>query len=208
MTCRSPEPLNVLAAAYAEIGDFPADVLGFEMLDVELLLESCVLARAGATIQATLGGLPFAVTADTVNAVEPQLRQRREVPEKAIRRRGFAALPEGYTATRKGDCDSWLIGDARVLVEQDGYHARFSQGGVRHRAIVVESAVVLMHDSNTDLRIPCEIADGTLTFVTPTTGGVSGMATGPVRGGAAVSRAGRTLTKRRCRWGRQAAGGW
>lgn len=243
VTCRSPEPLNVLAAAHAEIGDFPAaeklqaravamssfseplreasarrlrtlarheavreavplrieprgavgpvrgvtvdealafpaDVLGFEMLDVEWLLSLCGIARAGATIEATLGGLPLTINAETVDAMEPLLRERREVFEKAIRRRGFAALAEGYTTARKGDCDSWEIGDAQVLVEQDGYHARLSQGGVRHRAIVVESAVVLMHDSNTDLRIPGEITDGTLTFVTPATGGVSGMATG------------------------------
>lgn len=242
VTCRSPEPLTVLAAACAEVGDFPraeklqaravamssfsgplressarrlkmiaghepvresaplriepraadgpirsvtvdealafpADVLGFEMLDVELLLEMCVLSRAGATIHAAIGGQTLTMTADTVDAIEPRLRERRDVFEQAIRRRGFATLAEGYTAARRGDCDNWEIGDARVLVEQDGFRARLAQGVVRHRAIVVESAVVLMHDSNTDIRIPGEITHGVVTFVTAAKGGVGGMAT-------------------------------
>lgn len=243
VTCRSPEPLNALAAAYAELGDFtrarklqsravamssfsvplrdasvrrlrrlernqsvreteplrmesragdgstyavteeeamsfPADVLGFEMLDVEFLLDTCVLARAGATIDATLGGQPLTITAATVNAIEPRMRKRRDVLEKAIRRRGFATLAEGYVAARRGDCDSWQLGDRGVLVEQDGFHVRLAQGPFRHRAIVVESAVVLMHESNTDVRIPGEVDAGVLTFVTPARGGIEGMATG------------------------------
>ena len=240
-TCRTPEPLNALAAAYAELGDFararklqaravamssfsaslreasvrrlrllekhepvrestplqiepragadaihavtveealsfPADVLGCEMLDVERLLETCRLARFGATIDTVLGGQPLIITADSVNALEPRIRERRDVFEKAIRRRGFATLAEGYTATRSGECDSWELGDRGVLVEQDGFRLWLSQGVARHRAVVVESAVVLMHDSNTDVLIPGEIAAGVLTFVTPARGGVTGTA--------------------------------
>lgn len=156
---------------------FPADVLGFEMLDVELLLGLCDLARAGATITGALGGQPLTINADTVKSIEPLMRERRDVFEKAIRRGGFATLAEGYTATRKGDCDNWELGDSRVLVEQDGFRATLTQGITRHQAVVVESAVVLMHDSNTDVRIPGEIVEGVLTFVTPARGGVTGMAT-------------------------------
>ena len=242
VTCRTPEPLNALAAAYAELGDFaraerlqaravamssfsaplreasvlrlqmlerrepvrgsaplrmepragdgpihavtvdeamsfPADVLGMEMLDVESVLETCVLARAGATINTVLGGQVLAITTDTVNALEPRMRERRDVFENAIRRRGFATLAEGYAATRKGDCDNWELGDSGVLVEQDGFRVVLSQGTIRHRAVVVESAVVLRHDSNTEVLLPGEIVEGVLTFVTPARGGVTGMAT-------------------------------
>jgi tetratricopeptide (TPR) repeat protein len=242
VTCRTPEPLNALAAAYAELGDFtrakrlqsravamssfsaplreasvlrlrmlerrepvresaplrmepragdgsihavtvdeamsfPADVLGLEMLDVESVLETCVLARAGATIHSVLGGQVLTITADSVNALEPRMRERRDVFEKAIRRRGFATVAEGYTATRKGDCDNWELGDSRVLVEQDGFRVALSQGAIRHRAVVVESAVVLRHDSNTEVLLPGEIVEGVLTFVTSARGGVTGMAT-------------------------------
>ena len=242
VTCRSPEPLNALAAAYAELGDFaraeklqaravamsafsvslrdasvhrlrlleqhkpvreptplkmlpraehgeihavsvdeamsfPADVLGFEMLDAESLLEMCVLARAGATVHAILGGQAVVITADTVSTIEPSMRERRDVLEQVIRRRGFATLAEGYTATRKGDCDNWELGDSQVLVEQDGFRVRLSQGIALHRAVVVESSVVLRHDSNTDVQIPGEVVNGVLTFVTAARGGVTGMAT-------------------------------
>jgi tetratricopeptide (TPR) repeat protein len=167
----------VHAVTVDEAMSFPADVLGMEMLDVESVLETCVLARSGATINTVLGGQMLTITADTVNALEPRMRERRDVLEKAIRRRGFAALAEGYAATRKGDCDNWELGDSRVLVEQDGFRVTLSQGAIRHRAVVVESAVVLRHDSNTDVLLPGEIVEGVLTFVTPTRGGVTGMAT-------------------------------
>lgn len=156
---------------------FPADLLGCEMLEVEHLLEMCPLARAGATIHAVLGGQPLTITADSVRAIEPRMRERRDAFEKAIRRRGFTTLAAGYTATRKGDCENWELGDARILVEQDGFRLRLSQGITRHRAVVVESAVVLMHDSNTGVLITGEIDSGVLTFVTPAQGGVTGEAT-------------------------------
>lgn len=243
VTCRSPEPLTALAAAYAELGDFPraerlqaravamssfsaplreastrrlqtlarhepvretaplrietrpgdgavqpltvdealtypADVLGFEMLDAEMLLQLCVIARAGATVDAGLGGRPLTITADSVDSVEARLRERRDVLGEVIRRRGFATLAEGYTVARKGDCDNWELGDERVLVDQDGFHVGLTQGSTRHRAVVVESFVVMMHDSNTEVLIPGIVTDGVLKLVTPARGGVTGMATG------------------------------
>jgi len=173
-----PQGGAIHAVTLDEAMSFPADVLAFEMIDAELLLEMCAIARGGATIHGVLGGQPLVISADSVSVVEPRVRERRDVFEQAIRRRGFAMLAGGYTAARKGDCDNWELGDAPVLVEQEAFNVRLAQGFVRHRAVVVESAVVLVHDANTDVRIPGEIVDGVLTFVSPARGGVSGMASG------------------------------
>lgn len=242
VTCQTVEPLNALAAAYAELDEFdkaiklqeravalsyfapefredgtrrlnalrrrqrireprtpllvlpraleqvprsveieealaaPAELLGSSYLQIQTLLQGCVLARAGATYNADLDGLPVSITPDNVRQIEPRLEERKRVCLEAIRQRGFVQLAEGYQPSAAGGCEEWGLGEAPWLVEQDGGDVYFTQGDVRHLGVVVESAIVFRHDMNTGVIITGEIQDGSIVFVTSQRYGITGTA--------------------------------
>jgi len=242
VTCQTAEPLNALAAAYAELGEFdkattlqeravalsyfapefreqgirrlndlrkrqplrephtpllvlprvleqvprsvaidealaaPADLLGTSYLQIQTLLQGCALARAGATYNAELDGLPVAITPDNVRQIEPRLDERRRVYLEAVRRRGFVRLAEGYLPTAAGGCEEWGLGEEPWLVEQDGSDVHFTQGDVRHLGVVVESTVAFRHDMNTAIIVTGTVQDGRIVFVTAQRYGITGTA--------------------------------
>jgi tetratricopeptide (TPR) repeat protein len=156
--------------------DAPADVVALDLLNTKTLLTTCSIAAAGATINGAIDGLELTITRDNARQVEVRLEERRRACAAAIRQRGFAELSPGYQATVKGACDAWGFGPGPVLVEQDGAEIFLSQGAVRHMGVVVESAVALLHDMNTTLRITGQFADGAIVFTTPRRGGIDGLA--------------------------------
>lgn len=166
-------PRNV---AIEDFLDAPADVVALDLLNTKTLLFACPIARAGATINAAIDGMPLEITSDNARRVEARLEERRRACLAAIRRRGSAELSPGYEATVDGACDAWGFGPGPVLVEQDGAEIFLSQGVVRHMGVVVESAVALRHDMNTSLRVTGVIDDGAILFTTPKHGGIDGLA--------------------------------
>jgi tetratricopeptide (TPR) repeat protein len=242
ITCQTVEPLNALAAAYAELGEYakaemlqeraaavshfapelreaclrrlatirrrepirdaqtllvvvpravqhlprevkldealaaPADVLALAYLTSRSLALMCQIAKGGATIDGWLDGQPLAVTSENAAAVERRLGERLAVYQRAITTRGHRQLAAGYTSTCGGGCLDWGIDESPVLVEQMKFDAYLTQGDTRHRAVVVESTIGLMHDANTDVMITGQITDEGIVFETPERGGVTGMA--------------------------------
>jgi tetratricopeptide (TPR) repeat protein len=154
----------------------PADVLALAYLTSQNLLLLCQIAKGGATIDGWLDGQPLAVTSENAAAVERRLRERLAVYQRAITTRGHRELAAGYTSTCGGGCLDWGIDASPVLVEQMKFDAYLTQGDTRHRAVVVESTIGLMHDANTDVMITGQITDEGIVFETPQRGGVTGMA--------------------------------
>ena len=151
----------------------PPDVVALDLLNTLTILQTCPIARAGATIHAAIDGLPLKIESANVERVERRLEDRRRICSEAIAARGSVRLAPGYAASVAGDCDAWGLADGQVLVEQEGALAFLTQGVVRHMAVVVESAVAVRHDMNTDVRLVGALSDGRLVFTTPMRGGVT-----------------------------------
>ncbi|MFM7136402.1 MAG: tetratricopeptide repeat protein [Planctomycetota bacterium] len=242
ITCEAVEPLNALAAAYAELGEFakaeslqeraaalshfapefreaclrrletirrrepireartplliqprveqklpravtldealaaPADVLALAYLKTQNLLLLCQPAKQGATIHGWLDGQPILVTSGNAAAVEKGLEERQAIYREAIGKRGCRKLAAGYSSACKGGCLDWGVNQEPVLVEQADCDLFLTQGDTRHKAVIVESAIGLVHDANTDITVTGEVTDAGIVFQTPQEGGVTGMA--------------------------------
>lgn len=155
----------------------PAEELAVASLATQSLLLTCPLATAGATIHSRIDGLPLTITAHNVATIERQLKERQTVYAKAIAKRGRARLAAGYTSNAAGGCLDWGVNEMPVLAEQGDIEAHLTQGDMRHRAIVVESSIAVLHDANSDVMITGRITDKGIVFTTPDRGGVTGMAT-------------------------------
>jgi tetratricopeptide (TPR) repeat protein len=95
---------------------------------------------------------------------------------KAIERRGHTAPAAGYSSACEGACLDWGLDEQPVLVEQLGSDFFLTHNDTRHRAVIVESAIALRHDANTDVVIVGQITDKGIVFTTPQRGGINGTA--------------------------------
>jgi tetratricopeptide (TPR) repeat protein len=154
----------------------PADVLARAYLATQRLLSLCAIAREGATIEAWLDGLPLTVTSDNAVAVEKRLEERKTVYREAIENRGYRKLEPGYASTCRGDCLEWGVDGKPVLVEQQGCDVFLTQGDTRHRGVLVETAIALVHDANTDVMLSGQVTDQGIVLQPPRPVGFSGTA--------------------------------
>lgn len=156
----------------------PADFLGINYLTTKTLLDYCVLAKAGAAIDWWIDEQPLLITSTNAGRVETLLQKRSKIYGEAIRRRGYARLAPAYAASRSGECDEWELGPVPALVEQDDFDIFLTQGPFRHMGVVIESRVVLRHDSSASVLITGTVADDAVVFTTPSRGGIFGTAEG------------------------------
>lgn len=152
----------------------PADVLGTQYLQARTLVTLCNIASAGAEIHAMLDGQPLTITSANAGRVQRALEERLGVFAKAIRRRGYTTLANGYRVTAAGSCAEWGLGTDPVIVEQDGFDLQLAQGKVRHMGVVVESRIEFRHDMNTEIIVGGRVEEGRIMFVTADRGGVAG----------------------------------
>lgn len=156
----------------------PAHVLGENFLTLFTLLELCEIARGGGTIHTAIDGKPLIITRTSALDVRQRLLDRLRVIVAAIQERGAVDVAPTYDVETEGTCLEWGLLPEPMFIEQDGPEITLTQGILRHRGVVIESAVVFRHDANTDVLLSGHVDGDRIVFTASGRGGIDGTAHG------------------------------
>ncbi len=117
------------------------------------------------TVHINVDGRAVTITQANAQAYLVGFEGRLNTYGKAIEQRGFPLVSGEYETRASRGCANLFPGQGTTRISQEGFKLEVTTGAVRHRAVIVESAVALEHGLDSDIIFLGEFKDRAATLV-------------------------------------------
>lgn len=143
---------------------YPPEALALSWLSVSYNLKFAEVARHGATFHTTIDGKSVTIDKSNAETYITLFEERLNIYSNAVKQRGFQQLATEYETEVSQGCSKLGFSQGKTAIDQNEFRVQIAhgpfQGEIRHRGIMVESALAIEHAMIPEIQLVGQIQQG------------------------------------------------